>query len=627
MSVIAPLGGIARGTGRTRPLQASGSAFFGGRAQFVGPCVIVGARAARSARLITVGKDKKKGKDKKARAAVKEGQADGTEALTETPETGALGANAFRTFEDWRPQDEAVLDLPPSEAIEDSIEHVFGYPRDLHARFEVGEPLGAGSFGVVCRAKDRRTGYDYAVKSIPKKSKKGATTSKYLKKLQKEVDVMNRLGRSLNAVFFYGAFEDETHIHIVMEWCKGGELWDRVNEGHYSEAWAATMVRSMLRMVAQCHSHNIMYRDVKPDNFLFLSDHDISPLKATDFGLATHFTPGEKLTQRCGTPAYMAPELILQGYDERADVWSVGMVAFQLLTGRFPFWKDVQRHTLREVWRAILYDDIPFEGEMWEGVSEGARDLCRCLLDRNVASRMTAAEALCHPWVVEGGTAPSKPLSGSIVQRVQRYGTYGVLKQTVLRVIVENYINLEESEQGSEAGHLRELQTLFTSLDVNKQGHLSFDDLFQGLRQAGYHLTDNEVEHLKSTMDVDMDGTINYPEFVASLIDWHAVQGNSHWNEWTKAAFDMLDRDQDGQIDMEEIVAFLPKEASGWRHMEARQLLREADQDGDGKIDLFEFMGVMRAGSFDSLDQYATRLTVDEGSLDDWTDMDSAGEK
>jgi hypothetical protein len=224
-----------------------------------------------------------------------------------------------------------------------------------------------------------------------------------------------------------------------------------------------------------------------------------SPVKATDFGLSIRHRPEDPpLKSRSGTPAYMAPEVIQQCYDERADMWSAGIMMYQLLTGKFPFWDNVRDCTLQQVWKSILTEKInwnaPALREVGRGavpggmqraawaaadahlpaarpapaslaccswrnlhladlvllasppllcawhpqVSPSARDLLKRMLERSPGKRMRAAEALRHPWLQEPEATSALPLRSSVVQRLQRFATYGHLKQLVLRIIADD---------------------------------------------------------------------------------------------------------------------------------------------------------------------------------------------
>eukprot|EP00798_Chlamydomonas_sp_ICE-L_P021458 gene21458-28430_t len=338
-------------------------------------------------------------------------------------------------------------------------------------------------------------------------------------------------------------FENDIAIDLVMQLCEGGALLDRIEsqtgEGGYSEKYIARLVRSILRFVSQCHSKGFIYRDIKPDNFLFLSNDVDSPLKATDFGLAVPHFPGEPpLSSRSGTPAYMAPELVLQAYDGKSDVWSVGMIAYQLLTGRFPYWDNVREESLANVWKAILSDEIEWDSpelvelsrpaitflkallQRADGTGHGLPiTFLKALLQRDPESRPSAAEALDHPWVREDGVAMDRPLQGSVVQRLQRFSTYSALKQLVLKLIMDKMQHSPDSEIF--------LSVEDTPLDTTASlGTLA-------------------VELLGKKMDFDRDSTIDMTEFLTTLVDWSAVQQGKHW--------------------------------------QAKQMLRESDKDGDGK--------------------------------------------
>lgn len=430
--------------------------------------------------------------------------------------------------------DSSVLQRPlKSELLPSEIRDVFGFPRNLREAYSLGGVLGAGSFGVVRECTERDTGRRYAVKSIPKQPKNAKSTPRYLLKLQTEVDAMGQLGASLDAVYLKDVFEDDVAIHLVMELCEGGSVLDRLKDGEYSERQVAHIMRAVLRFLSQCHAKGLVYRDVKPENFMLLSrdesdtgsDSDsssersgkgkkkrekgggglwrslskavglggpsddsetgqpaeraitargttlpsskaplgvlASPVKATDFGLSIRHRQGEpKLKSRSGTPAYMAPEVIQQCYDESADIWSAGIMMYQLLTGRFPFWENVRDCSLQQVWKSILTEPIDFDDSALRQVSPQARNLLQQMLQKDPSRRVSASDALRHPWLNSEEAAPALPLRSSVVQRLQRFATYGHLKQLVLRIIAD-----ELHDHPSELPESRELVNALTGED------------------------------------------------------------------------------------------------------------------------------------------------------------------
>eukprot|EP00878_Enallax_costatus_P014411 GHUV01015071.1.p1 GENE.GHUV01015071.1~~GHUV01015071.1.p1 ORF type:complete len:625 (+),score=149.12 GHUV01015071.1:250-1875(+) len=484
--------------------------------------------------------------------------------------------------------------------------------RNLLDSYYLGRVIGAGSFGVVREGIEVATGRRFAVKTVSKVPKRGAPTPRYLLKLRAEVEVMQQLGVSLNAVYLHDVFEDDVNVHMVMELCEGGALLERVESGVYSEKYISRLVRSILRFIAQCHAKGIIYRDVKPDNFLFLTTEEDSPLKATDFGLSIrHYAHEPKLTSRSGTPAYMAPELVMQCYDEKADIWSVGMLAYQLLTGRFPFWEDVRNETLSDVWKAILSSEIDWQSPELQPLSPAARDLLERLLQRNPVMRPSAAEALEHPWLVEKGAATEMPLKGSVVQRLQRFATYTHLKQVVLRMITEDM-----RQRGKTPSFSTALQELFAAYDKDKSGTISFEELAEGLRGQGYVVNESEIRQLMEKMDMDHDGNVGGDEFLATLIDWGEVMQEQEWQSYVDQVFSRMDLDGDGYIDLDELLSELPSayfnepDCEDERIAEAKRMLREADENGDGRISKQEFYNLLRDNvAPDSLSMYDDRLS------------------
>lgn len=243
-------------------------------------------------------------------------------------------------------------DLPSARSCRSTPRQAAAFSKRIAiCRYELGDTMGSGSFGTVRRAVDRKTGKACACKSIPKLEKrKSASNRHYLLKIRSEVDSMSHLGASLDAVYLFNAYEDDTDVHLVMELCEGGTL--AASMDNVTEHDAATIMRSILRFLAQCHSRDLVYRDVKPENFLFTSDSCERTVKAIDFGLTVSHQPGSQPLDVCaGTPLYVAPEVFKRNYGKKSDVYSAGVLAFQLLTGRYPYWatKEYNCNSMAEV--------------------------------------------------------------------------------------------------------------------------------------------------------------------------------------------------------------------------------------------------------------------------------------
>ena len=204
-------------------------------------------------------------------------------------------------------------------------------------------------------------------------------------------------------------------------------------------------MRNIVQFIAQCHARHIVYRDIKPGNFLFLNDADDSPLKGADFGLAVYHHPNdEPLTEVSGTPFYMAPEVVKQSYGREADMWSVGVMAYQMLSGSLPFPGPppsrnlTGRESTMEVFRQIISGQDPdYKSPPWDQISELGIDFVQRCMHRDPTKRITAMDAISHPWLLldkSGGEA--NPFIGrTIVQRLQLFSSYGHFKQLMLHSI------------------------------------------------------------------------------------------------------------------------------------------------------------------------------------------------
>jgi calcium-dependent protein kinase len=179
-------------------------------------------------------------------------------------------------------------------------------------KFTLGSELGRGEFGITYLCVDKDTQEVYACKSI---SKRKLRTAIDVEDVRREVAIMGHLPHHGNIVTLKGTYEDDQAVHLVMELCEGGELFDRIiARGHYTERAAAVVTRTIMEVVQLCHIKGVMHRDLKPENFLFANKSENSPLKAIDFGLSIFFKPGERFSEIVGSPYYMAPEVLKRNY-------------------------------------------------------------------------------------------------------------------------------------------------------------------------------------------------------------------------------------------------------------------------------------------------------------------------
>ncbi len=432
--------------------------------------------------------------------------------------------------------------------------------------------------------------------------------------IKREVDVMRRLRGCLNVASLEEAYEDDTHVHLIMEYCRGGELHHRIGAAHYSERTVASFLRATLRTLAQCHANKILHRDIKPGNFLLSSEDERAPLKAVDFGLAVFFD--EKQLPRTdlgleGTPWFMAPEALRSEVFPASDVWAAGVMAHQLLTGRFPF--DDRSNpispSLSKVWKSILTDEVDFKRSHWSGISDDAKDFVKMLLNKDPSKRPTAKEALKHPWLrgrIEERSS-GRPLSLAVVQRIQRFSQASLFKRTILEMIAEELLSEEPTEDGIADGHdgpacelsddarpvishpsSSPLGYLYERLRLVDRSLVDRAVLAEGLTEMGYKLTPEEVDNLLDQLDPGNTGHVAKSQLAASQMDWKALQENQteRWFRCARRAFADLDSDQDGLVSTEDMVALLRHKLPPAEVEQAvRQALVEAAQRREIKSD------------------------------------------
>ncbi|XP_043509232.1 calcium/calmodulin-dependent protein kinase type 1 isoform X2 [Frieseomelitta varia] len=272
-------------------------------------------------------------------------------------------------------------------------------------KYILKELLGTGAFSEVRLAESKeKPGQMFAVKIIDKKALKGKEDS-----LENEIRVLRRLTHP-NIVQLLETFEDKHKVYLVMELVTGGELFDRIVEkGSYTEKDASGLIRQVLEAVAYMHDQGVVHRDLKPENLLYYSPEEDSKIMISDFGLSKMEDSGVMATA-CGTPGYVAPEVLAQKpYGKAVDVWSIGVISYILLCGYPPFYDESDANLFAQ----ILKGEFEFDSPYWDDISDSAKDFIHKLMCVNVEERYTCKQALAHPWI-SGNAASNKNIHGSV---------------------------------------------------------------------------------------------------------------------------------------------------------------------------------------------------------------------
>ncbi|XP_059433868.1 calcium-dependent protein kinase 26-like isoform X1 [Corylus avellana] len=475
------------------------------------------------------------------------------------------------------PKKEAIV----SRGINNKAYHVLGHKTaNFRKLYVLGRELRRELRGSTYLCMEIATEIKYACKFI---SKKKLNSEEEVEDVRREIQILHHLAGHKNIVTIKAAYEDPSYVYIVMELCEGGELFERINQRRrYSEREAAELTKIIVGVVEYCHLLGVMHRDLKPENFLLLDKDDDFSLKAVDFGLAVFFEPGQVFTDMAGSGHYMAPEVIDRRYGPEAEVWTAGAILYKLLSGVPPLWTETEQG----VFDAVLKGHIDFESDPWPQISGSAKHLIRKMLCSQPSERLTAHEVLCHPWIRQNGVAPDTAPDPAVLSRLKQFSAMNKFKKKALRVIAES---LSEEE-------IAGLREMFKVMDTDNSGAITYYELKAGLQRYGSVLKDTEILGLLEAADVDYSGTIEYGEFIAATINLNKLE----CEENLIAAFQYFDKDGNGYITVDELQQACPEHNMTVAYLEhIEDIIRDVDQDNDGRINYGEFVALMRKGNVD----------------------------
>lgn len=297
--------------------------------------------------------------------------------------------------------------------------------------YMLARELGSGAFSVVKLGVNLESGQKTAVKVV---SKKKLSEEDYASLLT-EIEILSHLDHP-HIIKLFETFDEGTEIYIVTELVEGGELFDRiVSKAHYTEKEARDLIKLVLETLAYMHGNGIVHRDLKPENLLLVSETDDSALKIADFGFAKRIIDLTAKETACGTPGYVAPE-ILRGdkYGAEVDIWSMGVICYVLLAGYPPFYDEDQKRLFRKIKEGRYH----FHEDYWSNTSPEAINLIQNMICVDQSKRWTAEQLLKHPWITLGDEKlEQKDLSGSITV-MRKFNARRRLKAAADAVILAN---------------------------------------------------------------------------------------------------------------------------------------------------------------------------------------------
>ncbi|XP_018608581.1 calcium/calmodulin-dependent protein kinase type II subunit gamma-like isoform X1 [Scleropages formosus] len=296
--------------------------------------------------------------------------------------------------------------------------------------YQLYEELGKGAFSVVRRCVKKSTGQEYAAKIINTKK----LSARDHQKLEREARIC-RLLKHPNIVRLHDSISEEGFHYLVFDLVTGGELFeDIVAREYYSEADASHCISQILESVSYIHQHDVVHRDLKPENLLLASKMKGAAVKLADFGLAIEVQGDQQAWFGfAGTPGYLSPEVLRKDpYGKPVDIWACGVILYILLVGYPPFW-DEDQHKLYQQIKAGAYD---FPSPEWDTVTPEAKNLINQMLTINPAKRITADQALKHPWVCQRSTVASMMHRQETVECLRKFNARRKLKGAILTTML-----------------------------------------------------------------------------------------------------------------------------------------------------------------------------------------------
>ncbi|XP_057768466.1 CDPK-related protein kinase-like [Salvia miltiorrhiza] len=472
--------------------------------------------------------------------------------------------------------------IPEGKEVEGAgLDKSFGFSKNFYSKYEVGEEVGRGHFGYTCKAKFKKgelKGQEVAVKVIPKAK---MTTAIAIEDVRKEVKILRALTGHTNLIQFYDAYEDHDNVYVVMELCEGGELLDKIlsRGGKYTEDDAKLVMIQILNVVSFCHLQGVVHRDLKPENFLFTSKEEDSTLKAIDFGLSDFVKPDERLNDIVGSAYYVAPEVLHRAYSTEADVWSIGVIAYILLCGSRPFWA----RTESGIFRAVVKAEPTYEEQPWPTLSSEAKDFVKRLLNKDPRKRMSAAQAMCHPWLRNTSDIKA-PLDILIFKLMKAYMRSSPLRKAALRA-------LSKTLTADELFYLREQ---FALLEPNKNGTICLDNIKTALKKnATDAMNESRIFDFLASLNALQYRRMDFEEFCAAALSVYQLEALDRWEQHARCAYELFDKDGNRTIMIEELASELGLSPSVPVHAVLHDWIRHTD----GKLSFLGFVKLLHGVS------------------------------
>lgn len=459
---------------------------------------------------------------------------------------------------------------------------------DISARYALDKlTLGEGGYGKVFVARDKElSSVRVAVKKVTKTSSKSTPDI-----LQNEIRVMKELDHPCICKLL-GTFDQGRVMYFIMELCEGGELFDRIiSNGRISEGLSANIINQVSSALSYAHNRGIAHRDIKPENVVFCSaDQNDTRVKLIDWGLAFTFL-GAPMTSAVGSFTYAAPEVITsenrKQYTAACDLWSLGVLAYVMLSGKPPFWGKESQH----LWNARA-ERYPMKGAPWDRMNVDAKDFIRVLLKADPSKRLPIDRVVLHPWLTKEAAAREAEHddadSEEVLKNLRQFSSATTFERMCISAVARQL----------DHHHLKDIHDVFRRMDTNGDGTLSLKEVSDGFCKIFGPKSEEykQAESLYAALDCDGSKCIDYTEFCAAGLGSKAHSQD----EVTWAAFKTFDSDNSGYIERGELsqLLSLADMQDVWTpdvcERVGKELIETFDNDEDGRISFEEWKGIMQ---------------------------------
>jgi calcium-dependent protein kinase len=333
------------------------------------------------------------------------------------------------------------------------------------------------------------------------------------------------------------------------------------------------VIKQILQALAYCHERGLVHRDLKPQNVLIESKEGLWFVKLIDFGFAKFFPKDHNSKEKLGTPLFMAPEILKnEEYNNKVDIWSVGIMLFMMLTGKLPF--PVQPP--EKLYKSICEANPTHDSFMaYPYISTDAIDFLVHCLNRDPSQRSTSIQLLDHPWLVNN--APeikiSNEVSSNIVSNLKSFNAKCKLEEAVYTYLAMNAASIEDEKN---------LRDMFIHMDTSKDGKISKDEFVKGMKefQKSVNYSDKELADIFNEVDADGSGTIDYTEFLRAAMNKTKLLSDKN----LRAAFDFFDKDKSGTITKQELKAVFTKGNINLDEKMFESMMAEVDVNSDNTV-------------------------------------------